>query len=244
MKKSLLNFAGLNIEINHSFSQFQDKSEYFSDKVQADFCVAVSSADIEAEREITKKQCAYEGIVYPDYSDAQLENTAIYRKIADNLIRYNAFVFHGSAVAVDNSAYLFTAPSGTGKTTHSRLWLENIEGSFIVNGDKPIIRLIDGKPFACGTPWAGKENYGKNVCVPLKAICLLGRGERNTIEKISLSDAVSFLIGQTYRPKNTADYIATIKLIEKIGKSVGLYKLYCNMEKEAALISFGGMSID
>lgn len=244
METTYLSFAGLKIAVEHNYPQFQEKTEYVTAKCDTDFSVSITPEDIINEREICIKQCAYEGLVYPDYSPDELENTAIYRKIAQKITDYNAVVFHGSAVAVKNSAYLFTAPSGTGKTTHSNLWLENIEGSYIVNGDKPIIRIFEDTIKVCGTPWSGKENLGENICVPLKSICVLTRGKENHIEKISFSDAFSILIGQTYRSPDRIALLKTVKLLETIAKNVKLHRLECNMEKDAAFVSFGGMCGD
>ena len=166
----------------------------------------------------------------------------MYRKIAMKLPEYDGFVFHGSAVAVGEKAYLFTAKSGTGKTTHTNLWLKNIEGSYIVNGDKPILRIIDGQSFVCGTPWMGKEGCGCNKIVPLSAICLLSRGTENHIEKTAFQKVYPRLIGQCYRPESGALIAKTVKLLERIGGCVPIYELFCNMEDEAAMVAFGGMS--
>lgn len=242
MKKKL-KLAGLTVEIHTLFDSLRDTEAYETDD-EPMFSVSITEQDILAERKKSMAECAYEGIPYPDYSQAELENTAVYRKLAAKLPEYDAFVFHGSAVAVGNRAYLFTAKSGTGKTTHTNLWLKNIEGSFVVNGDKPIIRIMDGKPFVCGTPWMGKEGYGCNKTVPLSAICLLNRGQENRIERTEFAKVYPRLIGQSYRPENGALVAKTVKLLEKTGKTAPIYELYCNMEDEAAVVAFGGMSDD
>lgn len=235
-----IQLAGVPIEIHTIYNSLFRTGEYETDIPPA-FTVRITEQDIINEQKISMREAAYEGFKYPDYSPSELENTAVYRKIATNIIDFDGFVFHGSAVAVGEKAYLFTAKSGTGKTTHTKLWLKNIDGSYVVNGDKPIIRIIDGKPFVCGTPWMGKEGYGCNKIVPLSAICFLNRGEKNYIEKTIFSKVYPKLIGQTYRPENASLLVKTIKLLEKIGRNVPVYELYCNMEDEAARVSFGGM---
>ena len=214
--------------------------DYLTDEAPC-FTVTTTEADILAEREKSMAEHAYEGLVYPDFSPVELENTAVYRKIAMRLPEYNAIVFHGAAVAVGEQAFLFTAKSGTGKTTHTNLWLKNIDGSYIVNGDKPILRVTDGKVFVCGTPWMGKEALGCNTCVPLQGLCILRRGTENTIQPVRFSDVMPTLVGQSYRPPDNAALIRTLRVIEQIGQTVGLYVLYCNMEDEAALVAYKEM---
>ena len=236
-----IKLAGIPIEIHTLFDSLFRAEEYETDEAPV-FSVRTTQRDIMAEREKSMAEAVYEGIVYPNYSPAQLENTAVYRKIADRLPEYDGLVFHGSAVAVGERAYLFSAKSGTGKTTHTRLWLQNIKDSYVVNGDKPILRIMDGKPFVCGTPWMGKEGYGCNRNVPLSAICILHRGAENHIEKTDFAKVYLRLIGQAYRPENGALVVKTIKLLERLGQLVPIYELFCNMENTAAFVSFGGMT--
>lgn len=238
-----IELARIPIEIHTLFDSLLNTGEYETDEPPA-FSVSITKQDILYEQKKSISEAAYEGIAYPGYSPAELENTAVYRKIAMKLPEYDAFVFHGSAVAVGEKAYLFTAKSGTGKTTHTNLWLKNIEGSYVVNGDKPILRIMDGKPFVCGTPWMGKEGFGCNAIVPLTAICFLNRGKENRIEKTEFRKVYPCLIGQSYRPENGALVAKTVMLLEKIGHCVPIYELTCNMEDEAARIAFGGMSDD
>lgn len=235
-----IKLAGIPIEIHTLFDSLRNTELYETDEKPA-FTVKTNERDIAAERQKSMAEAAYEGIVYPGYSPAELENTAVYRKIAAKLPEYDAFVFHGSAVAVGDRAYLFTAKSGTGKTTHTNLWLKTIPGSYVVNGDKPILRIFDGKPYVCGTPWMGKEGYGCNATVLLSALCFLNRGDKNSIEKTDFGKIFPRLIGQSYRPENGELLVKTIKCLEIIGHSVPMYELFCNMDDEAATVAFNGM---
>ena len=216
--------------------------DYETDRSPA-FTVTTTEADIDAEERKSISECAYEGIPYPGFTRAELENTAIYRRIATKLPEYDALVFHGSAVAVGEKAFLFTASSGTGKTTHTRLWLKNIPGSYVVNGDKPVLRVTEGKVLVCGTPWMGKEGLGCAKDAELKALCFLNRGAENRIEKTTLSAVLPRLIGQAYRPANRALIAQTVRLLDKIGRNVGIYELFCNMEDDAARVSYEGMCL-
>ena len=236
-----LKLAEIPIRIETLFDFILPTEGYETEEEPA-FTVHITERDILTERKKSIAEALHEGQACPLYSPAELESTAVYRKIAAKLPEYDAVVFHGSAVAVGEKAYLFTARSGTGKTTHTDLWLKNIEGSYIVNGDKPILRLLDGRPTVCGTPWMGKEGRGCNKNVPLAALCFLNRGTENRIEKTELARVYPRLIGQTYRPETGAMVAKTVRILEKIGQSVPLYELFCNMEDEAARVSCEGMT--
>ena len=238
----MITLAGRCVEINSLYDEVYNLcSEYLTNDGSPDFTVAVSPEDIEFERmkSIREDMSKYmHPVLYPD---SYLETLAVYRKIAVGMLKYDTFLMHGSVVATCGDAYLFTAPSGTGKTTHIKLWLENIPDSYVVNGDKPLIRVREGYCEACGTPWSGKERMNTNVMVPLRAICLLERGVENSIEEISFLEAYTKLFQQTYLPTE-ADYVRkTMELIRKLSESVHFYRLACNMEPEAALLAASAM---
>jgi len=195
-----------------------------------DFTVAITQADIDAER-------AHPG--NEPYADGGLEAVAVYRKIAERMAAYDTLLIHGSCVAVDGAAYLFTAKSGTGKSTHTALWRQAFGNrAVMVNDDKPLIRMTERGAVACGTPWNGKHGLGENIEVPLRAICLLERDSVNHIEPISAREALPMLLQQIYRP---ADLSQLLELIDRLTRSVGLYRLGCNMEPRAAIVAYEGM---
>lgn len=241
--KTILEIAQIPVGINTSLNCLDEHCKAYATDRTPFFTVTTDAEDIEYERQKSIEECAYEGLPFPGYPPEELENTAVYRKIALKLPEYDALVFHGSAVAVDGKAYLFTAKSGTGKTTHTNLWLKNIRNSFIVNGDKPVLRIIDGISCVCGTPWMGKEELGCNCIVPLGGICFLSKGETNVITKAGFGAVYPKLIGQSFRPSDSAMLLKTMKLIERIGSSVPLYEMSCNMDDEAAFTSYGEMSL-
>ena len=174
-------------------------------------------------------------------SDSYLETLAVYRKIATRLPSHHIWLMHGSAVAVNGEAVLFTAPSGVGKTTHTRLWLENIPSTTVINGDKPLLRLQNGVCEICGTPWSGKEHMNCNRIVPLRAICLLERGKENRITETTFAELRPALIQQTFRPNDPASLVKIIDLLEEAGHCVRCYRLSCTMEPEAATIAYNAI---
>lgn len=171
-------------------------------------------------------------------SDAYYEVLALYRKLTTALLPEGVLLFHGSAVSVNGKAYLFAAHSGVGKTTHSLLWLKNIPGCHIVNGDKPLLLFKEEGVFLCGTPWRGKERFGVNEVLPLAAVCLLERDSRNHIEEIPMSEALPAILSQVYHPKGRMT--ETVALVGKMSV-LRFFRLGCNMEDEAALVSYRGM---
>ncbi len=243
MKSFVINIAGLKIKIEHIYGLIKDYCEgYYDEDDNFDFAVSVYRDDIEKEKIKYIEECESEKKKPSDLTDAEYEITAVYRKIADKIIDYDALVFHGSALSVNGEGYIFTAKSGTGKTTHTNLWLKNIPGTLIVNGDKPIIRIKNSQVFVCGTPWSGKERFNSNTSVPVKAICKLTRGNENKIEKISFSDMLPVLLQQSHIPDEKQGLVKIMNIFNAISRSTGFYVLECNMLDEASFVAYGGMS--
>jgi hypothetical protein len=207
-----------------------------------DFTIETTQTDIDAERAQSVRTDAAEGRTATAYSDAYLETLAVYRKIAERMPDDGTVLFHGSAIAVDGAAYLFTAKSGTGKSTHARLWCRLLgDRAIMINDDKPLVRILNGGAVIYGTPWSGKHRLNTNCAVPLKAVCVLERAEQNSIHRITAAEAYPFLLQQIYRPSEASAAVRTVQLIEKLPGSVDLWRLGCNMELEAAQIAYGAM---
>lgn len=207
-----------------------------------DFSVVIAADDISYEREKSAKEDAYEGIPTRHFSDEYLETLAVYRKIAKAMLSYNTLLFHGSVISVDGEAYLFTAKSGTGKSTHTRLWREAFGSrAFMVNDDKPLLQVTGDGVYACGTPWDGKHRLSRNCIVPLKALCILERGEQNSIISISGKEALPMLLQQSYRPSDAFGMSQLLGILDELIKQVPFYCLKCNMDPEAALVAYHGM---
>lgn len=219
-----ISLAGRVIEISCLFGDTKKLCKDYICNGEPDFCVSVSREDIEAEREVTDG----------NYRDGYLETLAVYRKICTGIAKYGTVLIHGSALAVGNEAVLFTAVSGTGKTTHSRLWIKNFSDCVIVNGDKPLVSIDKNGASVHGTPWCGKEGYNKNISAPLKSIVLLRRGETNSVSEISASEAFPEILSQMYIPKHSPEDALAATLFGKLMNSVKSFRMFCNMEDEAA----------
>lgn len=227
-----IKIAGLTVGIDNRFEHVVRLArDYMTDGIP-DFTVRASEEEILKEGQSSDTQ----------FSDGYLESIVVYRKIAEKLPEYDGFVFHGAVLNLDGEAYAFTARSGVGKTTHTRLWMERFgERVHYLNGDKPIIRFIDGVPYACGTPWRGKENYGVNERAPLRGIAFLSRGEENSAEAVPADAVVMRLMSQIYLPRASGTLIKTMKLADRLIKSVELVDLKCNMNISAADVAYSAL---
>lgn len=219
---SVYRIAELNIEIfpktEYTINQLKDY-EVFTKKI--DFSVNIQKSDIDYEVSVG-------GI--SDYDVC--ESLAIYRKICKKILAdYNGILFHSAAIKYKGRAYLFTAKSGTGKTTHIKLWKDLLGDKVsIINGDKPILRFKDDEIIVYGTPWQGKENYGSNINAPLGGIFLLNRGVQNTVEKTDSKTALKFMLAQTLRYQNKENVENLLSFMEKIILKIPIYILHCNMD--------------
>lgn len=215
--------------------------DYETDEA-ADFSVIISQEDIDFETQREIRCAEREGREPLASSDDYREELAVYRKIAEKMPDYDTILFHGSVIAVDGQGFLFTAKSGTGKSTHTRLWREYLgEKAVMVNDDKPLLKITDSGVVAYGTPYNGKHRLGCNMSVPLKAVCILTRGEKNSIVRIDKSEAYAMLLQQVYRPLRTLQMAKTLRLIDELSEKTELYRLACNMDIEAAEVAYNGM---
>ena len=229
-----IKLAGLVIELDNKYSFIEKQTADYRTNEKADFSVFASDEKIRAEKE---------SVMEASLSDGYCESICLYREIAERLPYYDAFVFHGCVIAFDGGAYVFTAPSGVGKTTHAKNWLSRFgKRVHILNGDKPIIRLIDGKLCACGTPWKGKEDYGANEILPLKAIVFLERGENNVAFPAEKADVITKFMKQIYLPRtDQASLLKTLRLADGVLSDTALMHLYCNKDEESAEIALDAL---
>ena len=226
-------------------SLYEDVHDYCADYQTdefPDYTVTTTQADIDFEREKSAREDATLGIPLRQFHDGYLEELAVYRKIAEQMTEYDTILFHGSVIAVDGEGYLFTAKSGTGKSTHTRLWREYLGNrAVMVNDDKPLIHIVPNRITVYGTPYNGKHRLGANISVSLKAICILTRDDHNHIEPITKELAYTTLLQQVYRPADKTKMLKTLRLINSLADQVKLYLLGCNMDPEAAKVAFEGM---
>ena len=229
-----IQIAGLTVEIRNRYSYVEELCrDYTVEGKPIDFSVSATEEDIDEELRIA------EGQFPPAYAEA----TCLHRRIARRLAEYDAFLLHSAVISCDGEGYAFAARSGVGKSTHVGLWMKNFGDRVrVVNGDKPILRKVDGKFRVYGTPWNGKERLGENVSCEMKALCFLERGEKNQISRVSADEALVRLFSQVYLPEDATASAITLDLLGDFIRNTEFYLLHCNMEDEAALVAHRGMN--
>lgn len=248
----VLQIAEQRIQIENLYPYMEEYGkEYFISGEEygpIDTRVVITREDIDFERRKSEQEDRTEGIPVCSFSDEYLEILAVYRKIAEWMPKQNTVLFHGSVVAVDQKGYLFTAKSGTGKSTHTRLWREMMkERAVMINDDKPLLKIKkkertgEKEVRAYGTPWDGKHRLSTNCSVPLRGICILHRAESNRIQRIDKQRAYPVFLQQVYRPREKQSMERTLALLDEIFDLVPVYELFCNMELDAAKTAYEGM---
>ena len=237
-----ISLAGFCVEINSIFETTRTFCRDYLCEATPEFSVTIFPEDITFEREKSAKEDLLEGIPVRQFSDEYLETLAVYRKICAKLLERETLLFHGSAIAVDGVAYLFTAKSGTGKSTHTALWRQVFKDrAVMINDDKPLLKITSGGVLVCGTPWNGKHGLGCNRMVPLKTICILERAEQNTIHPVDAVEALPMLLQQSFRTGTPNGTVLLFDILDKLTKRVQLYRLGCNMDPQAAIVAYEGM---
>ena len=194
----------------------------------ADFSIAISD---EAIAETVER--------YPQSTPAAAESFYIFCRFTEEAARRGAILLHAAVVEVDGKAYAFSAPSGTGKSTHITLW-RRLYGKRIgiINGDKPYLRDKDGVLTVYGSPWCGKEGWQRNAHAPLKALCFLYRSEENKIASLGAEEALPRVFAQLLNQKTALAVENTLSLADRLIREIPIYALGCNISPEAAELSF------
>lgn len=159
---------------------------------------------------------------------------------AQELLSFNGSFLHASAVLLDGKAYLFSAASGTGKSTHTEKWCR-LFGAQLLNDDKPVVRRENGCWIAYGTPWSGKHDLSIPAGVPLAAIACLRRGEENKIRRMTAYEALPYLLSQSLRYLTAEQMSAQLALLDKLMEEIPVWELICRNDDEAAFLSYANM---
>lgn len=181
----------------------------------------------------------------PHLSDEDCEYLCTGGSFYRQLLNFDGMLLHASAVVVDGWAYLFSAPCGTGKSTHTRLWREVFgDRAYMLNDDKPALRFENGRWYAYGTPWSGKYDISTNVRVPVAGICFLHRAQENTIAPLSGPKAIFSLLEQTARPPAAELRRQLMVLLDLLLNNLPVWQMGCNMDPQAAQVSYEAMSAE
>lgn len=226
--------AGLVVDIRNRYPYLQRQCKDFlcPEDCKPDISVAVSDEEIRQEQEKTGNR----------FPNGYVESICAYRKLCLEMPRFSGMFLHASVVRAEDKGIAFLAPSGTGKTTHTALW-QNLLGDAltVVNGDKPIVRMIEGKAVAYGTPWAGKEGLFQKDSAALTDLCFLERAKENSCSPLSPQDALMKIIHQVILPQEERTAIQTLDLLDQLLRSCRLWQIRCNMDLQAASTAYSAI---
>ena len=228
-------FADVVIEIQNQYADVERLCRAYMDDSSQISVLTVCVSD----EEIGREQAASQTAVTPGYA----ESVCVYRHICLQMPRLcQSFVFHGVVIEYEGNGYIFTAPSGVGKTTHALLWRKRFgKDVHMINGDKPLLQIFNHTLVAHGTPWCGKEGWSENRSVPVVGICFLERSLQNCIARISVQEALPLVFRQILLPTAGEDLDILLPLVEQAVQSVPLYRLHCNRDIEAAELAYFNM---
>ena len=238
----VLEVAGLAVEIQ---PMFRSTREYLGDYVSSrdpEHTFAVLPEHLRFEQDMLDREAREEGMRLRRFTDPFLERAAIQRRFADLLLRRDTLLLHGSAVALDGLAYVFTARCGTGKSTHTRLWREVFgERAQMLNDDKPFLTLGPKDITAHGSPWSGKHALDTNISLPLQGICVLDRGSEDRIRPMTPEEALPMLLHQSFPPTDPEDLPVFRTLVERLARQAPLWHMECTKDQNAARVAYGAM---
>lgn len=220
--------AGLKIEMNPAFGHLKRQSASYE-----------SSGEPAIKVEPDPQDEARVVMVKP--SEEEREYICCSAAFCRKIVPFGRFFLHASAVVYEGEAYLFSAPSGTGKSTHTAFWLEQFQGSYILNDDKPVILPKKDRITVWGTPFAGKTALQVNKEVPLRGICFLKQGSANEIRKLSEDEALALMLNNTWRPGNRKLMNCLLDMMEQVVTQINVYEMNCRKEPEAAKLSYSVM---
>ncbi|MBE5746727.1 MAG: hypothetical protein E7352_00925 [Clostridiales bacterium] len=206
------------------------------------FCREYLSADqtspVDLTACVTAEEFAKEKAVSVGFSDGYVENICLYRDICLQLPSRNRMLLHAAILEFDGAAYAFLGRSGAGKSTHIRLWLQNLKKCRVVNGDKPILEEKSDRFIAYGTPWQGKERWGDNCSAPLRGLCFIEQAKENSIVKLTPAETSLRLFRQVLMPTVAQDAAKTLEMLDGLIAKTPAYLLKCDISEQAVETSF------
>lgn len=231
-KQFVIRLADVNIGISHRNHKVKQVfGEYIVD-AEPELNINITDEDIRFDRERYAKA---ENREPKFFAWRYYEATSIYHKICLKLMDFDAFLLHAAVVAVDGKGYAFLAKSGVGKTTHAKYWINYFgERAYMVNGDKPIVRILGNEVFAYGTPICGKENENADIGVPLKAIFFLERGQGTKVTEMPSEMIPERITSQLLIPKNGEQRERIFDLADRVMNLVPMYRLSCDTDLDSA----------
>lgn len=210
------------------------------------FCKGYLSEDqdspVDLSAKVTNEEFYAEKELSGNFSDGYVENICLYRTICRQLPSMDRMLLHAAVIAVDGDAYAFLGRSGTGKSTHTGLWMQYLSDVTVVNGDKPILQSTENGFVAHGTPWNGKEGLGNNTSAPLKGLCFLEQAKENEITRLTPGEAATRIFSQILFPEDEKNAASTLELTDKLVTGTPCWLLKCNISEQAMQTSYEAMT--
>ena len=243
MEAFTMKIAGLAVRVQPMFISTREYCRSYLTEETPKFFVEVTETDLAFEQKMLDIEADEERLKRRKFTDPFLERASIQRKIARELLRRDTVLLHGSTVGVDGMAYLFAAPCGTGKSTHTRFWRETFQGRAVtVNDDKAFLQITEAGVLAYGSPWSGKHGLDSNICLPLKGICFLQRGPENRIRRSGPEACIKELRHQCFIPEDTWGAAKALGLADALAQKIALWEMECTKDPAAAKVSYEAMS--
>ena len=226
--------AGLRVKIENKYD--------FTTKFCREYLSEDQTSKVDIVAKVTEEEFAAERSLSDEFSDGYIENICLYRSICTQIPVFNRMLLHCAVLEYDGKGYAFLGRSGTGKSTHTRLWKQYLGTPKMINGDKPILEYAGDGFLAYGTPWRGKESWGTRSVAPLCGLCFLEQAKENSIRKLTPSEVSARLFGQILLPESEENAISTLELADKLIATTPAYLLKCDISKEAVKLSFEAMT--
>lgn len=171
-------------------------------------------------------------------------NNALMMGFAFAAAEMDTLLVHASVIRNGGYGYLFTAPSGTGKSTHTHLWYKHIPGSDLMNDDNPVVRIVDGESRVYGSPWSGKTPCYRNIWAPVGAITRIEQQPVNTIRRMEPMEAfVTMLPAVSSMKWDSRVYRGICQCISRLLNLTPIYLLGCRPDEEAAHVSYEAIAV-
>lgn len=217
------------------------KCMYETLQKQAEPYAISASGPVDRTIHITEERLIRAGRIYPHLTLKDCEYILTGCDFYSEILDFDGFCLHASAVSLENKAVLFSGPCGTGKSTHAGLWQQYFgkDRAVIINDDKPALRLIEDTFYVYGTPWSGKSDLNLNIKIPLQAIVFLKQAEENNIRPLSSKEAVKMLIYQSLRPNSDVSRMdKLLKLLDSLLKKTHVYQMDCTISTGAVKLAY------
>lgn len=238
-----IQIADLVANVQPLFASTQEYCRSYLVDLDPDVFIEITEEDLVVSQFILENEAVEEGIRVRKFPGPFLERFSIMRKISRALLDRDTVLLHGSTVGVDGFAYLFTAPSRTGKSTHTRFWRDILtDRAVMVNDDRSFLKVTSSGVFAYGSPWSGKHGLDTNICLPLKGICILKRGAVNQISPAKQEECLAELKHQCFASEDMCERTKAYALVDLVSQRVPLWQMDCTKDRSAAIVSYEAMS--